>query len=121
MRNRAIQLLTLVLCLSLAAAQACACRTTAGAPRSAAGAHACCPSDSAPSPADPCEGCRIDVAAPKSVDSTPASDFAPVFTSAIENHSLALVAARMAYLVADDVPIPPLLRDLHHLDTQLIE
>ena len=122
MRRGMLQLLTWALCLSIGAAQACAC----GQPMRGAGggsdSHSCCTSGSSPKSPERCVDCDLLVVAnPKPADASAADTFAPALTSAIETHSLALTALRAAYRVADDRPLPPLLRDLHHLDTELVE
>jgi hypothetical protein len=125
MLNRAIHLLTLVLCVTVAAAQACACRQPARAARHSADAHACCTSEKptpTPTPAAPCPQCQHNVAAaPKSADVVSAAELAPVLAFVTKNHSLALATACTSRASAEDVLIPPLLRDLHHLSAQLTE
>jgi hypothetical protein len=121
MGNRAIQLLTLVLCVALAGAQACACREPANTATGAASSHACCTSDPAPPSPDGCQDCQDLIALPKAADVTPAAThFTPLGTPVIENHSLAPVITRAGYPLLD-VRVPAMLRDLHHLNTQLTE
>jgi hypothetical protein len=123
MRRCILQLLTWALCLSIGAAQACACGESRrrGAPDKT-DSHACCTSDPSPKPPERCPDCDLlVVATPKLADALSAGAFAPALTSVLESHSLVLMTARAAYRVADDVLLPPLLRDLHHLGTQLLE
>jgi hypothetical protein len=136
MRERLIQCLTVLLCVSLGAAQACLCRPSADADSEAATAaaaataatataaavHACCPSESTPARRDGCHECAAnDLMITTRTDASIATDFSPFFASQTENHAGALATAHRAYRVAGDIPIPPLLRDLHHLSTQLTE
>jgi hypothetical protein len=131
MRERLIQCLTVLLCVSLGAAQACLCRpsadagseaATAAAAATATAVHACCPSESTPARRDGCHECAAnDLMITTRTDASIATDFSPFFASQTENHAGALATAHRAYRVAGDIPIPPLLRDLHHLSTQLTE
>ena len=128
MRERLIQCLTVLLCVSLGAAQACLCRPStdadseAAAATAAAAVHACCPSESTPARRDGCHECAAnDLMITTRTDASIATDLSPSFASQTENHAVALATAHRAYRLAGDIPIPPLLRDLHHLSTQLTE
>jgi hypothetical protein len=121
MRTRAIQLLTLVLCVTLAGgAQACICDRLELIAAEKAGSHACCPSDSTSMPHERCherEGI-VAVAVPKVSTVAPAADFTLVSTAPITLDPVTTTAIRSQPTVAD---IVPQLRDLHHLFTQLTE
>jgi hypothetical protein len=91
--------------------------------------HACCKTDApdhvpaAPASSDPCHDCNARNAAPTAVPEKVAS--APVlhlaFAAAVtfDSRQLLSLVTRPASAAADDVPIPPLLRDLHHSSVQL--
>ena len=122
MRRSLLQLLTWALCLSIAAAQACACGQPKRGATDDTDSHACCTSDPSPKTPERCFDCGVLVVTkPNPADASAAGAFAPALMAAIEGRSLAAMTAWAAYRVADDVPLPPLLRDLHHLDTELLE
>jgi hypothetical protein len=113
------------------AAHACLC---AGMGNGAAQAtaetdpHACCKPDGEKVPAtpaseDPCKNCnaqhRLTLTVPEKAGTAPALDFAFVTASTIDLPSLEARTEFRAYPGNDDVPIPPLLRDLFHSSCQL--
>jgi hypothetical protein len=123
MRTRAIQLLTFALCLTLAGgAQACLCERLQRIAAEKADAHACCPAHSTPISKQHCHDCDLIAAVPNAATSAPATELGALSTSPIAPNSLgATLATRSQSPITDDVPIPPNLRDLHHLFTQLTE
>jgi hypothetical protein len=123
MRTQLINFLTLTLCLTLTgAAQACLChRSHAAVP---AAGHPCCKSDSAPAPTrERCSDCQLLVATvPDRASAIPTADFAPAFTLNISDDLPPAPLARFAVdPIASGSDLPPLLRDLHHLFSQLTE
>lgn len=113
------------------AAHACMCAGMANAKAQVptpADPHACCKPDAEKAPAapaseDPCKNCTaqhpLTLTVPEKTSSASTPDFAVVALSAID---LALVEALVELPSRpgnDDVPIPPLLRDLFHSSCQL--
>jgi hypothetical protein len=91
--------------------------------------HACCKAKQrpnapeSPAPNDPCRDCNLrnplTLSVPEQGTMPPAPELAPVF---LAGHDLADASGPHvpdAYSAADDVPIPPLLRDLFHTSCRL--
>ena len=118
MRNRPVQTLIFALCLGLVAAQAaCGARRSPG---EADQTHACCTSDPSPAPVERCQACEAIVAVPKLAKMSGGIDAAPAVLSKTHVATAVLVTTRTR-CVARALDLPPLLRDLHHLSTQLTE
>jgi hypothetical protein len=112
------------------AAHACMCAgmgEKAPAPVSA-DPHACCKTEgeNTPAPAseeDPCEKCNaqhpLTITVPEKSATAPAPDFSMVAPSAIDLQLVQSLVGLPAYPATDDVPVPPLLRDLVHTSCQL--
>ena len=123
MRPTTIQVLTFVMCLTLGGgggARACLCWVQSFAAPVEATAHGCCqPSEKLPAPSERCHECDVVAAVPKAAVLVAAPT---VLLPATSSTALPVsVATRSQSVVADGLLIPPLLRDLHHLFTQLTE
>ena len=122
MRTRAIQLLTLVLCITLGGgAQACLCTRVVHGPSERPKAHACCPSDSSPTPRERCYECELVAAVPMASTTVPVRECPLLMTSPAAVNAGATDPAASHSAIDDHSVFRPQLCDLHHLFTQLTE
>ena len=122
MQTRAIQLLTFVLCLTLAGgAHACLCNGLQRIAAKKPNAHTCCPVHSTRAETHRCHDCDLTAAIPKAPTLTPAPELSALLPVGQTAASLATLATHSEPLNAEEIPISPHLRDLHHLFIQLTE
>ena len=126
MPARVTQLLVWLLCFAVGGvAHAALCRAGSRPPRD----HACCRPAETPTPRErgnpeqPCDRCTLLPATPATQKPSHgvASDRLSRFDTPIIENQFAAFALWESHLATDDLPVPPLLRDLHHLSCQLTE
>ena len=122
MPTRAIHLLTVALCLTLAGgAQACLCNGLQRTVAKKADARACCPANSTPAPNHRCHACDLTATISKATAPASATELDALLSPPHSSNSPATPATHSQSITGGEISISPNLRDLYHLFTQLTE